>query len=133
MSTIPRTTSRHRRPSVAVSAAAACAGFIAAGCGVVALAADAAAAPTGTTCGTVVDVPGRTQPVVVLKGDVDCPNAIRIANRYFHDPSVQTSDGSSAQATVEGWQCWIPVLPGRTHADSYAECDLGSNGFRVGN
>jgi hypothetical protein len=101
--------------------------------GAVVFAPNAAAAPAGTTCGTVTDVPGRTQPVVVLKGDVDCSTAIRIANRYFHDPSVPKSDGSSAEATVEGWQCLIPVLPGRTHADSYGECDLAGSGFRMGN
>jgi hypothetical protein len=84
-------------------------------------------------CGTVTDVPGRTQPVVVLKGDVDCASAIRIANRYFHDDSVPKGDGSGTEATVEGWRCWIPVLPGRAHVDSYVECESAGNGFRVGN
>jgi|SRR6185437_8494839 len=110
-----------------------CIAGIAAGCGTVVFPPDAAAAPPGTMCGTVLDVPGRTQPVIVLKGDVDCPTALRIANRYNHDPSVPHADGSSAQATVEGWQCSIPLLPGRAHADSYEECDLGAEAFKVGN
>jgi hypothetical protein len=123
---------RRRCSLIAASASAACAGLVALQCGAVAFPPNAAAAPPGTTCGTVIDVPGRTQPVVVLKGDVDCPTAMRIANRYFHDPSVPQGDGSSAEATVEGWQCLIPVLPGRTHANSYAECDLAGSGFRMG-
>ena len=125
---------RTTRRSVAVAAVAACAGTIAVSCGVVGFASDAAAAPPGTSCGTVLDVPGHVQPVIVLKGDVDCPTAIRIANRYLHDPSVRTpGGGSSGQATVEGWQCLAPLVPGRSHADSYLECDSDSGGFKIGN
>ena len=121
-----------RKATLPTRALAACLGIIAAGSGAVAFASNATAAPMGTTCGTVVDVPGRTQPVVVLNGDVDCATAMRVADRYLHDPSVQKS-GSSGQATVDGWQCSAPVLPGRSRADSYLECDLGGNGFRIGN
>lgn len=124
---------RGRRCRLIATSALACAGLGVLHWGAVVFAPNAAGAPPGTTCGTVTDVPGRTQPVVVLKGDVGCSTALRVANRYFHDPSVPKGDGSSAEATVEGWQCLIPVIPGRTHADSYGECDLAGSGFRIGN
>jgi hypothetical protein len=34
---------------------------------------------------------------------------------------------------IDGWKCYSPLLPGRSHADSYLECDQSGNGFKIGN
>jgi hypothetical protein len=132
ISTMPSARTHHRY-SLKASALAACAGIVALGCGAITIPSDAFAAPAGTACGTVVDNYGATQPVTVLKGDVDCPTATDIANSYFHDPAVVKADWSTAAATVDGWQCSFPDIPGRPHDEAYLECDLGDNGFQVGN
>jgi hypothetical protein len=92
----------------------------------------AAAQPAGTLCGNVQNQAGVSEPVIVLKGDVDCSTAVNVANGYLYGP--HPTDGGTLQLTnVNGWQCLIPLVAGRSHADSYLECDQGGNGFKIGN
>ncbi|WP_305094528.1 hypothetical protein [Prescottella sp. R16] len=74
----------------------------------------------GDRCGTVM---GRTAlPVVVLDGAVDCEAALAIADRYLNDPTVE-AQGQGRYAKIDGWMCMWPYVPGRSHADSYLQCD----------
>lgn len=129
----PAARTRLRHASLAVGAAAVSIGVIAAGCGVVALAPDAVAAPPGTNCGTVRDRAGRTQPVIVLSGDVDCSEASRIAAEYLAPGTPVDRSGTLLSATVDGWSCEAPLVAGRSHADSYLQCSLVGSSFKIGN
>ncbi len=104
---------------------------MAAASGAVAMASDATAASAGTDCGAVRERTGSTAPVIVLTGDVDCATVLQVAAGYIN--RTPDPDGGTLQlATIDGWQCSVPLVAGRSHADSYLECDLGSNSFKIG-
>lgn len=90
-------------------------------------------AGVGERCGEVV---GNTPlPVVVLTGEVDCAVAVAVADRYVNDPTV-VAQGQGRFATVDGWRCMWPYVPGRSHAESYLQCDDDPvnprSSFRIG-
>ena len=97
----------------------------------VTLAPAADAQPPGTLCGNVENQAGISEPVIVLKGAVDCATAANVAAAYLGNPP--TDSGTLMMATVHGWMCSAPLLPGRSHANSYLECDESDNGFKIGN
>lgn len=105
---------------------------VAGGAGVIAFAPPAEAQPPGTLCGHVENSLGVAQPVIVLNGDPDCMTAVQVASDYVTGP--RSADGGTLQLqNVDGWQCYVPLLPGRSHADSYLECDQSGSGFKIGN
>lgn len=105
---------------------------LAAGAIVTASAPPAGAQPPGTLCGQVQNRVGASLPVIVLNGDVDCSTAVQVASDYVNGP--RDADGGTLQfQKVDGWSCEVPLLPGRSHADSYLECDQSGNGFKIGN
>lgn len=105
---------------------------LAAGAGVTASAPPADAQPPGTVCGHVQARYGGALPVIVLNGDVDCTTAVQVASDYVN--GTRPADSGTLQfQNVDGWSCEIPLLPGRSHADSYMECDQSGNGFKIGN
>ncbi len=106
--------------------------LVATGVGAAASTPSAAAQPAGSLCGNVQNRAGISEPVIVLKGDVDCSTALDVANGYLYGP--RPTDGGTLQLTnVNGWQCSVPLVAGRSHADSYLECDQAGNGFKIGN
>jgi hypothetical protein len=105
---------------------------VAAGAGATASAPRADAQPPGTVCGNVQNRIGASVPVIVLNGDVNCSTAVQVASDYVNRPP--NPDGGTLQfQNVDGWQCEVPLLPGRSHADSYLECDQSGSGFKIGN
>jgi hypothetical protein len=90
------------------------------------------AQPPGTLCGHVQNRVGASLPVIVLNGDVDCTTAVQVASDYVN--GTRPADSGTLQfQNVDGWACEVPLLPGRSHADSYLECDQSGNGFKIGN
>jgi hypothetical protein len=106
--------------------------FVAAGAAVMASASPAEAQPPGTLCGHVENRQGVALPVIVLNGNPDCMTAVQVASDYLTGPRPADL-GTLQLMNVNGWQCSVPLLPGRSHADSYMECDQGGNGFKIGN
>ena len=104
---------------------------VAAGAGATASAPPADAQPPGTLCGHVQNRGGVSLPVIVLNGDVDCATAVNVAADYLRNPP--SGGGTLMLENVDGWTCDAPLLPGRSHADSYLECDQASSGFKIGN
>jgi hypothetical protein len=106
---------------------------------VVAVGADAAAsAPVadaqlpGTLCGHVENSMGTFLPVIVLNGNPDCADAVHAASDYLTGP--HPADGGTLQLmNVDGFKCYSPLLPGRSHADSYLECDGDGGAVKMGN
>jgi hypothetical protein len=106
---------------------------------VVAVGADAAASapvadaqPPGTLCGHVENRMGTFLPVIVLNGNPDCADAVHAASDYLTGP--HPADGGTLQLmTVDGFKCYSPLLPGRSHADSYLECDGDGGAVKMGN
>jgi hypothetical protein len=105
---------------------------IAAGAGVTASAPRADAQPPGTLCGHVQNSMGTSLPVIVLNGDVDCATATSVASQYLTAPRPADL-GTLQLMNISGWTCSVPLLPGRSHADSYLECDQSGSGFKIGN
>lgn len=106
--------------------------FVASGAGVIASAVPVEAQPPGTLCGHVETRTGVALPVIVLNGNPDCMTAVQVASDYLTGPRL--ADGGTLQLqNVDGWQCDVPLLPGRSHADSYMECDQSGNSFKIGN
>jgi hypothetical protein len=105
---------------------------VAAGAGVTAFAPTADAQPPGTLCGHIQNSMGTSLPVIVLNGDPDCFTAVQVAQDYVTGPHPE--DGGTLQLqTVRGWKCYVPLLPGRSHADSYLECDGDGGAVKMGN
>jgi hypothetical protein len=88
--------------------------------------------PPGTLCGHVQNSLGTSLPVIVLNGNPDCADAVHAASDYLTEP--HPSDGGTLQLmNVDGWKCYSPLLPGRSHADSYLECDGAGGAVKMGN
>jgi hypothetical protein len=105
---------------------------IAMGAGVTASAPVADAQPPGTLCGHVQNSVGTFLPVIVLNGNPDCADAVHAASDYLTEP--HPADGGTLQLmNVDGWKCYVPLLPGRSHADSYLECDGDAGAVKMGN
>jgi hypothetical protein len=105
---------------------------IAIGAGVTASAPVADAQPPGTLCGHVQNSMGTFLPVIVLNGNPDCVDAVHAASDYLTGP--HPADGGTLQLmNVDGWKCYSPLLPGRSHADSYLECDGDGGAVKMGN
>lgn len=86
-------------------------------------------------CGFVDNAIGGRSPVAALTGQVDCEFALALAQRYLHDPTVR-KDGQGMFAQIDGWMCMWPHVDGRSHAESYPQCDDDPvspvNSFRIG-
>ena len=82
----------------------------------------AGAAPN-TLCGTVATGNRPAQPVAVLSGRVDCGAAMTIADKYLSGVDRGQAQGQGLRLDVSGWSCFWPYVPGRSHADSYLQCD----------
>jgi hypothetical protein len=105
---------------------------VAAGAGVTASAPTADAQPPGTLCGHVQNRMGASLPVIVLNGNPDCADGVHAASDYLTEP--HPADGGTLQLmNVDGWKCYSPLLPGRSHADSYLECDGDGGAVKMGN
>jgi hypothetical protein len=106
--------------------------MVAAGAGAAASAPVADAQPPGTLCGHVANSMGTFLPVIVLNGNPDCVDAVHAASDYLTEP--HPADGGTLQLmNVDGWKCYAPLLPGRSHADSYLECDGDGGAVKMGN
>jgi hypothetical protein len=105
---------------------------LAAGAGVTACVPSANAQPPGTLCGHVENRIGVALPVIVLNGDVDCMTATNVASQYLTG-SQPVDGGTLLLQNINGWKCYSPLLPGRSHADSYLECDQSGTSFKMGN
>jgi len=94
----------------------------------------AALAGAGTKCGAIVlSTTGATTPVIVLRGQVACPTAKRVAEGYSTAISAGKAQGQGLYATVQGWNCSWPYVAGRSHANSYLMCaDPKGNQFKIG-
>jgi hypothetical protein len=96
-----------------------------------ALSSSAPAGP-GAVCGTVRLPTGSPAPVAVLKGEIECATAMRIAQGYLSGKPA----GQGQYLEVEGWLCQWPTVPGRSHAESYLRCDDDprnpGKSFRIG-
>jgi hypothetical protein len=122
-----RSTKFIARWSLPVAAAIA----LAAGVGATASAPLAEAQPPGTLCGHVQNSLGTFLPVTVLNGNPDCVDAVRAASDYLTGP--HPADGGTLQLmNVDGFKCYAPLLPGRSHADSYLECDGEGGAVKMG-
>lgn len=106
--------------------------MVAGGAGVIASSPPVEAQPPGTLCGHVETRQGVALPVIVLTGNPDCATAVQVASDYLTGPRP-AGGGTLQLQNVDGWQCEVPLLPGRSHADSYMECDQSGNGFKIGN
>lgn len=86
-------------------------------------------------CGHVTGGNGKQLPVAVLAGEVDCGWAVELATSYLHDPSV-VKEGQGQYAQIDGWMCMWPYVEGRSHAESYLQCDNDPvnpvDSFRIG-
>jgi hypothetical protein len=105
---------------------------VAGGVGVILSAPPVEAQPPGTLCGHVENRLGVALPVIVLNGNPDCMTAVQVASDYVNG-TRPTDSGTLQLQNVDGWQCYVPLLPGRSHADSYLECDQSGSGFKIGN
>lgn len=89
----------------------------------------------GEECGTISSKSVGSLPVAVLVGQVDCAEALAVADKYVNDPAV-VKQGQGHFADVDGWSCSWPYVDGRSHADSYLKCSddpiVSSNSFRIG-
>ena len=76
-----------------------------------------------------------SEPVVVLKGSVNCAAALAVARDYLAAIQRGEPEGQGQFATIRGWGCTWPYVPGRSHADSSRECTepTGDNSVRIGN
>jgi len=94
----------------------------------------AARAGAGTRCGTIIlSTTGAKTPVIVLRGQVACPTAKRVAEAYSGAIKAGKAQGQGLYATVQGWTCSWPYVTGRSHADSYLMCaDPKGNQFKIG-
>lgn len=100
--------------------------------GAAASAPPAEAQPPGTLCGHVENSMGTYLPVTVLSGNPDCVDAVHAASDYLTGP--HPADGGTLQLmNVDGFKCYSPLLPGRSHADSYLECDGDGGAVKMGN
>ena len=123
-----RTTNLPTRWSLPIAAGI----VVAVGAGVTASAPVADAQPPGTLCGHIQNSMGTFLPVIVLNGDPDCFIAVHVAQDYLTGP--RPVDGGTLQLeAVRGWKCYVPLLPGRSHADSYLECDGDAGAVKMGN
>jgi hypothetical protein len=105
---------------------------LAVGAGLAASAPVADAQPPGTLCGHVQNSMGSYLEVTVLSGNPDCFDAVHAASDYLTGP--HPADGGTLQMmTVDGFKCYAPLLPGRSHADSYLECDGDGGAVKMGN
>jgi hypothetical protein len=103
----------------------------AAGVGAMASAPVAGAQPPGTLCGHVANSMGSYLPVTVLSGNPDCVDAVHAASDYLTGP--HPADGGTLQMmNVDGFKCYAPLVPGRSHADSYLECDGDGGAVKLG-
>jgi hypothetical protein len=57
----------------------------------------------GTDCGPVTTVSGGQARVVVVKGRVTCPEALRVMEKYF-EPTTP-AEGAAQLAVVDHWTC----------------------------
>jgi hypothetical protein len=90
------------------------------------------AQPPGTLCGHVQNSMGTFLPVIVLSGNPDCVDAVHAASDYLTEP--HPADGGTLQLmNVDGFKCYVPLVPGRSHADSYLECDGDGGAVKMGN
>jgi hypothetical protein len=123
-----RSSSDRLRWSVLIAA-----GFVlAVGADVIASVPRADAQPPGTLCGHIQNSMGTFLPVIVLSGNPDCFTAVHVAQDYLTGP--RPVDGGTLQLqNVRGWKCYAPLLPGRSHADSYLECDGDGGAIKMGN
>ena len=52
--------------------------------------------------------------VAVMQGDVTCPEAMAVIDRYFHD-STLSHNGNSWHAAFDGWSCLLPNAMARVY------------------
>jgi hypothetical protein len=127
-----KTWTRSKTFATCWSVTAAAAITITMGAGITASAPVADAQPPGTLCGHVENSMGASLPVIVLNGNPDCVDAVHAASDYLTEP--HPADGGTLQLmNVDGWKCYVPLLPGRSHADSYLECDGDGGAVKMGN
>lgn len=92
--------------------------------------------PVGVMCDLVAN-PGTdtSRPVVVLKGRVNCAEALAVARDYLAAIQRGETEGQGLFATIRGWSCVWPYVPGRSHVESYLQCTdpTGDNSVRIGN
>ncbi|GAA1481572.1 hypothetical protein GCM10009624_20120 [Gordonia sinesedis] len=74
------------------------------------------------------------EPVVVLEGSVNCTEALVVVREYLAAIQRGEAEGQGLFATIRGWDCVWPYVPGRTHAESYRKCTdpTGKNSVRIG-
>lgn len=92
--------------------------------------------PVDVMCDLVANPNTNTsEPVVVLKGSVNCAEALAVARDYLAAIHRGEPEGQGLFATIRGWDCAWPYVPGRSHAGSYLECTdpTGDNSVRIGN
>ncbi|MGV9796235.1 hypothetical protein [Gordonia sp. NPDC003422] len=92
--------------------------------------------PVDVMCDLVANPNTNTsEPVVVLKGSVNCAEALAVARDYLAAIQRGEPEGQGMFATIRGWDCAWPYVPGRSHAESYLECTdpTGDNSVRIGN
>lgn len=75
-----------------------------------------------------------SEPVVVLEGRVNCAEALAVARDYLAAIQRGEPEGQGLFATIRGWDCVWPYVPGRSHADYYLKCTdpTGDNSIRIG-
>jgi hypothetical protein len=79
----------------------------------------AAADPVGPPgCGVVAN-PDTGAPnfgyVVVAQGDVTCPMAMTLIDRYFHDSTLEHNGNSWSASLGDGWSCRLPNAMAREY------------------
>ncbi|UEA60042.1 hypothetical protein LK459_03935 [Gordonia otitidis] len=92
--------------------------------------------PVDVVCDLVANPNTNTsEPVVVIKGSVNCAEALAVARDYLAAIHRGEPEGQGLFATIRGWDCALPYVPGRSHADSYLQCTdpTGGNSVRIGN
>jgi hypothetical protein len=52
--------------------------------------------------------------VVVVQGDVSCPEAMNVIDRYFHDSTLEYN-GNSWHAAFDAWSCLLPNAMARVY------------------
>lgn len=82
------------------------------------------------TCGTVTSKTGTPLTVTVAKGSVSCPDALALANTYFHDPP-ETPQGSSGSVQIGPWLCASNSAAGTAQSGRAGGCHRDDTGDEV--
>ena len=81
-------------------------------------------------CAITYPATGRTGTVVVNEGDLTCPKAKAVVEKYLAQP-VTSASGNTVNIKVDGWNCASPTAACSELQGIGTECTRGSESVRV--